>query len=141
MKNLILILVAILTSLTATTQVRFNYVRWLELDDKDDSTGIVYFTTDPDTIISNTKDVAACIVYEFDNEGETSHYIPIYKVKLKKEKTIYYGKWKKDLFKIVYNKEYGDFQVIERALVPRYRTTIYFHRDYDYYEQLSDTGE
>ena len=102
---------------------------------------MIYFSSDADTIINSKTKYNACVVYifdnEFDNEEEVVRYIPIYKVKLKKEKTIYYGKWKKDLFKIVYNKEYGDFQIIERALVPRYRTTIYFHRDYDYYDQLT----
>ena len=141
MKNLILILVTVITTLTATTQVRFNYVRHLEIDDKDDSTGIVYFSSDPDTIVDNDAKYNACLIYEFDNEGETVHYIPIYKVKLRKEKIIYYGKWKKDLFKIVYNKKYGDFQIIERALIPRNQYTTYFHRDYDYYDQVSDTGE
>ena len=37
---------------------------------------------------------------------------------------------------MIFNKQYGDFQVIERALFPRYRTTMYFHRDYDYYDNL-----
>ena len=58
---------------------------------------------------------------------------------MKKVKTIYYGKWEKDLFKITYNKQYGDFVMKERALLPINQYTIFFHRDYDYYDQL--TGE
>jgi len=136
MKKIILILITILTSTIITSQVRFNYVRWIEFDEKEDSTGVIYFSSDPDTIIDNHSKYEAAIFYDFDNEGEIIHYIPVYKLKLKGEKVIYYGKWKKDYFRMIFNKQFGDFQVIERALFPRNRTTMYFHRDYDYYDNL-----
>ena len=40
---------------------------------------------------------------------------------------------------MTYNKTYGDFIIKERALRYKNKYTLYFHRDYDYYDQL--TGE
>ena len=141
MKNIFLILVAVITSLTASTQVRFNYVHWAEDDAKDDSTGYIYYTSDPDTILVEAKGFKASVIYYFDNEGETSRYIPVYKTKVKKDEVIYFGKLGKKRYKMTYNKKYGDFVIKERALDHRYTITMFFHRDYDYYEQLSDTGK
>ena len=138
MKKIILILITILISTIVTSQVRFNYIKHVDIDEKYDSTGIIYFTTDPDTVITNAKEIKACLIYEFDNEDETVRYIPIYRIKMKKKETIYYGKWEKDLFKITYNKQYGDFVMKERALLPINQYTIFFHRDYDYYDQLTE---
>ena len=73
MKKTILILITILTSTIVTSQVRFNYVRWIEYDEKEDSTGVIYFSSDPDTIIDNNSKYEAAIFYDFDNEGEIIH--------------------------------------------------------------------
>ena len=137
MKNLILILVTILTSITLTSQVRFNYLNWVEADEKEDSTGYIYYTSDPDTVITEENKYKASIVYYFDNEGQTIRYIPVNRIKVKKDEVIYFGKWKKKLYKMTYNKIYGDFMVKERALIPRNAITMFFHRDYDYYDQLT----
>lgn len=138
MKNLILILIAILTSITITSQVRFNYLNWVEADEKEDSTGYIYYTSDPDTVITEENKYKASIVYYFDNEGQTIRYIPVHRTKVKKDEVVYFGKWENKLYKMTYNKIYGDFIVKERALIPRYAITMYFHRDYDYYDQLTE---
>ena len=100
MKNLILILIAVITSLTATTQVRFDYVDWVEDDEKDDSTGYIYYTSDPDSILIDEQGLKASIVYYFDNEGETCRFIPVYRVKITKDKVIYFGKNDKKLYRM-----------------------------------------
>ena len=137
MKNLILILVAILTSTIITSQVRFNYMRWLEDEIKADSTGYMYYTSDPDTVVTIAKKFPATIVYHFDNEGETLRVIPIYRTKVKTKEVIHFGKWGNKFYKITYNKKYGDFIMKERALFSKNGYTLYFHRDYDYYDQLT----
>jgi hypothetical protein len=138
MKKTILILVAILTSTIAITQVRFNYTRFIEDNIKEDSTGYIYYTSDPDTTLGSKVAEKACIIYEFDNENEYHRYIPVNRTKVTQDEVIYFGKINKTYYKMIYTKEYGDFQIIERALVPRYRITLYFHRDYDYYDQLTE---
>jgi len=137
MKKIILILITILTSTIITSQVRFNYTRWLEDEIKADSTGYIYYTSDPDTVVIVKEKFNATIVYHFDNEGETSRFIPIYRAKVKPKEVVYFGKWENKFYKITYNKKYGDFIMKERALLPRNGYTLYFHRDYDYYDQLT----
>lgn len=137
MKNLILILIIILTSTIATSQVRFDYIDWMEYNVRDDSTGYIYYTSDPDTALIEEKGLKATIIYHFDNEGKTSRFIPVNRVKVTNDEVIYFGKWDKKRYKMTYNKEYGDFVILERALVTRYRVTIFFHRDYDHYNQLT----
>mgnify|MGYP003678964978 FL=1 len=139
MKKIILILITILTSTIITSQVRFNYIKWNKEYAQEDSTGLIYYTSDPDTTLVKAKGFKASIIYNFDNEGETVRFIPVYKTKVKKEEVIYLGKWENKLYKITYNKVYGDFIIKKRALLPNYKTIMYFHRDYDYYDQL--TGE
>lgn len=137
MKNLILILIATLISITLTSQVRFNYMRWVEDDTKEDSTGIVYFTSDPDTVLTKEYEFNSCIIYKFDNENEVLRYIPVNRIKIKKDEVVYLGKWENRLYKMTYNKTYGDFIIKERALRNKNKYTLYFHRDYDYYDQLT----
>jgi len=139
MKNLILILIATITSITLTSQTRFNYMRWIEDDTKEDSAGIIYFTSDPDTVFSEKPNFNSCIIYEFDNENEVLRYIPVNRIKVKKDEVVYLGKWENKFYKMTYNKTYGDFIIKERALRYKNKYTLYFHRDYDYYDQL--TGE
>lgn len=139
MKKIIIILITILTSTIVTSQVRFDYVKWMEDNEKEDSTGYIYYTSDPDTILVEAKGFKATIIYHFDNEGETSRFIPVYRIKVDKDKVVYFGKWDKKLYKMTYNKKYGDFVIKERALLPKNGYTMFFHRDYDYYDQL--TGE
>jgi hypothetical protein len=136
MKNLILIII-ILISTIATSQVRFDYINWVEDNVKEDSTGYIYYTSDPDTVLTNEQGLKASIIYYFDNEGETARFISVYRVRITKDEVIYFGKWDKKRYKMTYNKQYGDFIILERALVTRYRVTIFFHRDYDYYNQLT----
>mgnify|MGYP003629042221 FL=1 len=137
MKNLILILIATLTSITLTSQTRFNYMRWVEDDTKEDSTGIIYFTSDPDTVFTEKHKFNSCIIYEFDNENEVLRYIPVNRIKVKKDEVVYLGKWENRFYKMTYNKIYGDFIIKERALRYKNKYTLYFHRDYDYYDQLT----
>ena len=42
------------------------------------------------------------------------------------------------MYKITYSKKYGDFVIKKRALLNTNRYTMFFHRDYNYYEQLSN---
>lgn len=137
MKNLILILITILTSITITSQVRFDYVKWMEDNEKEDSTGYIYYTSDPDTALTNEQGLKASVIYYFDNEGETARFIPVYRIKVKKDEVIYLGKYKSAFYKMTYNKTYGDFIIKERVLLPKNKYTMFFHRDYDYYNQLT----
>jgi hypothetical protein len=138
MKKIILILITILTSTILTSQVRFDYVDWVEDYIRDDSTGYIYYTSDPDSVLTEKQGLKASVIYYFDNEGGTSRFIPVYRVRITKDKAIYYGKWDKKRYKMTYNKKYGDFVIQERALVPRYRITMFFHRDYDHCEELTE---
>ena len=117
MKKIILILITILTSTIITSQMRFNYIIFDHVD-KDHSSGVIY---------------------EFDNENEVLRYIPVNRIKVKKDEVVYLGKWENRFYKMTYNKIYGDFIIKERALRYKNKYTLYFHRDYDYYDQL--TGE
>ena len=137
MKKIILILVTILTSTIITSQVRFNYLEWTQSNVKDDSTGYIYYTSDPDTIIGKDEGLKASVVYQFDIDKETIRFIPVYRTKVKKNEVIYFGKWEKERFKMTYSKKYGDFIIKERALLPKNGYTMFFHRDYDYYDQLT----
>ena len=138
MKKIILILITILTSTILTSQVRFNYLEWTQSNLKDDSSGYIYYTSDPDTIIGAEEGLKASIIYQFDIDKETIRFIPVYRTKVNKNKVIYFGKWEGERYKMTYNKKYGDFVIQERALVPRYRITMFFHRDYDHCEELTE---
>ena len=137
MKKIILILITIITSITVTSQVRFNYLEWTQSDVKDDSTGYIYYTSDPDTIVGKDEGLKASVVYQFDVDKEKIRFIPIYRTKVNKDKVIYFGKYNKERYKITYNKKYGDFIIRERALLPKNGYTMFFHRDYDHNEQLT----
>tara|TARA_R110000765_G_scaffold280290_1_gene377778 strand:- start:33 stop:470 length:438 start_codon:yes stop_codon:yes gene_type:complete len=143
MKKIILILITILTSTIITSQVRFNYIRWKETNEKHDSTGYIYYTSDPDTTLAR-QGLKACIIYKFDNEKNNisptdivQHYIRIYKTKTTKDEVIYFGKNTEERYKITYSKKYGDFIIKKRALFPKNEITLFFHRDYSYYEELT----
>ena len=143
MKKIILILITILTSTIITSQVRFNHLKWMENDLKEDSTGYIYYTSDPDTTLMR-QGLKACIIYKFDNEKSyisstdiVQHYIPIYKTKITKDEVIHFGKNTEERYKITYSKKYGDFIIKKRALLPKNNVTLFFHRDYDYYEELT----
>ena len=138
MKKIILILITILTSTILTSQVRFDYLRWEEDNIKEDSTGIIYYTSDPDTILTPEEGLEASIVYYFDDEYDIIRFIPVHRLKIRKDKVTYFGKYNKDMYKITYSKKYGDFVIKKRALLYTNRYTMFFHRDYDYYEQLSN---
>tara|TARA_R110002012_G_scaffold318711_1_gene537568 strand:+ start:1004 stop:1423 length:420 start_codon:yes stop_codon:yes gene_type:complete len=137
MKNLILILITTITSITLTSQVRFDYMNWQEDNFKEDSTGYIYYTSDPDSVLTEEQGLKASIIYYFDNEGETCRFIPVYRVKVTKDKVVYFGKSSKKLYKMTYTKKYGDFIIKERALFPGNGYTLFFHRDYNYYDQLT----
>ncbi len=143
MKKIILILVAILTSTIITSQVRFNYIAWKETKEKHDSTGYIYYTSDPDTTLTR-QGLKACIIYKFDNEkNHTSptdvvqHYIPVYKTKIIKDEVIHFGKNTEERYKITYSKKYGDFIIQKRALLPKNEVTLFFHRDHEHYNALT----
>ncbi len=55
MKKTILILITILTSTIITSQVRFNYIKWNKEYGQEDSTGLIYYTSDPDTTLVEAK--------------------------------------------------------------------------------------
>ena len=135
MKNLILILITILTSITVTSQVRFDYLKWMEDNEKENTPGYIYYTSDPDTAINET--LKSSIIYYFDNEGTTAHFIPVNRIKVKLDEVIYFGTWENERYKTIYNKKHGDFTIIKRAILPRNGYTLFFHRDYDYYDQLT----
>lgn len=143
MKKIILILITILTSTIITSQVRFNHLKWMENDLKEDSTGYIYYTSDPDTTLAR-QGLKACIIYKFDNEKSpisptsiVQHYISIYRTKTTKDEAIYFGKNSEERYKITYSKKYGDFIVKTRALLPKNQITLLFHRDYGYYKELT----
>lgn len=136
MKNLILILITILTSITITSQVRFNYIIFEDYG-REDSTGLIYYTSDPDTVLSNNKGLESSIVYYFDNEIETKRFLAVYKTKISKDEVVYFGKSNNKRYKMTYNKKYGDFVIKQITLFAGDKYTMYFHRDYDYYDQLT----
>jgi hypothetical protein len=139
MKKIILILITILISTILTSQVRFNYIIFEDYG-REDSTGLIYYTSDPDTVLLNNPGLKSSIVYYFDNERDTKRFIAVKKTKINKEQIVYFGKSLNNTkYKIIYNKKYGDFVIKQKTLFAGDKSTMYFHRDYDYYDQL--TGE
>jgi hypothetical protein len=127
--------------------MRFNYIIFDQVDkdfdqvDKDHSSGVIYYTSQPDTIPKAIIEEQSCIFYKFDSESERDRYIPINRIKVTKDEIIYFGKGDNVYYKIIFNKEYRDFAIAKRALLPKNKHRMFFHRDYDYYDQLSDTCE
>tara|TARA_R110000765_G_scaffold399713_1_gene494468 strand:+ start:473 stop:829 length:357 start_codon:yes stop_codon:yes gene_type:complete len=116
--------------------MRFNYIIFDHVD-KDHSPGVIYYTSEPDTIPKAIIEEQACIFYKFDNQSERDRYIPINRIKVTKDEIIYFGKGDNVYYKIIFNKKYGDFAIAKRALLPKNKHRMFFHRDYDYYEELT----
>lgn len=138
MKNLILTFAVAIIASTSISQIHFDYLLSPEENIHEVSSGTIYYTSDPDTVIINDLGSQRGIVYMFNDGVEEAFYIPIHKIEHTIGSVIYYGETYEARYTTTYYKSSRSFTIAAEYYFEPF-IFLYFHnRDSEEMLELSD---